>query len=222
MTKMPDEIAEVYQLLDQEVVWLHVTWQMYRQVFGASEDTIDLLNELAPVFFRVCQDALLDQTVLALNRLTDCQRTGSRGSIRDSLSLDRLVKLIDPRQYHDLRTRVQRLWANLVKASDPLRIQRRRIAHNDLSMLRADPAFRPGISRAAIEEALAAVCALMNAVREFFDNTTVEYELVPPAGLDGEVLVAHLTSLRTYYRRHAGEPWPAAEDDASTTPYRAS
>jgi hypothetical protein len=89
MPNMPDETREVYELLDQEIAWLHVKWQFYCQLFGTDEKRIELLNAFAPIFFRVCQDALLDDVIISLNRLTDNPQTGPRGKSKESLSLIR-------------------------------------------------------------------------------------------------------------------------------------
>src|SRR4051812_32259498 len=51
------------------------SWDLYRQLFLASERRIALLNECAGSFFRVLQDVLLDDTTLVLSKLGDPAKT---------------------------------------------------------------------------------------------------------------------------------------------------
>jgi hypothetical protein len=53
-----------------------------------------------------------------------------------------------------------------------------------------------------IEDALDSVRALMNAILEYFDETTQSYTLASPAGIDGEVLILHLEKLQKYYEKY--------------------
>jgi hypothetical protein len=200
MTSMPSEIREVYEPLEQEIVWLHVKWQFYRQLFGADEERIELLNDIAPFLFRVCQDVLLDDVIISISRLTGQPRTRNRHSTRESLSLLRLVFLIDPSQHPQLRPAAQRKWKRVDSLCKPFRQHRhRRVAHTDLETIKATGDLLPGISRSMIEDALESIRELMNTVCEHFDKTTNTYLLVPPAGIDGDVLIGHLRKLREYY-----------------------
>ena len=197
---MPNEIREVYEPLEQEIVWLHVKWQFYRQLFGTDEERIELLNDIAPLLFRVCQDVLLDDVIISISRLADQLRTGNRHSTRESLSLRRLVVLIDPGQHPQLRPVVQQKWRRFDSLCKPFRLHRhRRVAHFDLETIKATGDLLPGISRSMIEDALESIRELMNAICEHFDKTTNTYRLAPPAGIDGDVLIEHLRILREYY-----------------------
>jgi len=203
MTSMPNEIREVYKPLEQEIVWLHVKWQLYRQLFGTDEERIELLNDIAPLLFRVCQEVLLDDVIISISRLTDQPRTGNRHSTRESLSLRRLVVLIDPGQHPQLRPAVQQKWKKVDSLCKPFRLHRhRRVAHTDLETIKATGDLLPGISRLMIEDALESIRELMNAICEHFDKATNTYMLAPPAGIDGDVLIEHLKTLREYYVRN--------------------
>ena len=204
MTSMPSEIREVYEPLEQEIVWLHVKWRFYCQLFGASEERIELLNDIAPLFFRVCQDVLLDDVIISISRLADQLRTGDRHSARESLSLLRLVVLIDNNQHPQLRPVVQQKWGRFDNLCKPFRLHRhRRVAHTDLETIKSTGDLLPGISRSMIEDALASMRELMNAVCEHFDKTTQTYVSAPPSGIDGEVLVHHVEILREYYAHNS-------------------
>lgn len=49
---IPARLRDVYGALENELVWIHGRWIMYRQLFGTNELRIELLNDVAPSFFR--------------------------------------------------------------------------------------------------------------------------------------------------------------------------
>jgi len=200
---MPNEIREEYEFLEQEVGWLHVKWQFYLQLFGTDEKRVELLNDVAPIFFRVCQDVMLDDLIISFSRLTDDPKTGDRSTRRESFSLLRLVNSVDPAHYPDLRPKVQNCWKQVINVCQPIRTQAaRRVRHNDWATLKSTTDLLPGINRSMIEDALKYISELMNAILEYFDKITHSYELVRPAGIDGEVLIYHLEKLQKYYERY--------------------
>jgi hypothetical protein len=87
---MGPDLGPVYHELWNEVTWLHAKWNQYRQLFGHSRQRVELLNEVASHFFRIVQDALWDDVILHLARLTDPLR--SRG--KANLSLRKLPEVI--------------------------------------------------------------------------------------------------------------------------------
>ncbi|MEZ4679184.1 MAG: hypothetical protein R2932_33695 [Caldilineaceae bacterium] len=200
MKKMPVEIREVFEALEQEVVWLHLKWQYYRQLFGSSEERIELLNSFAPLFFKVCQDVLLDDVILSISRLSDPMKTGDRGSKKESLSLLRLVNMVEPNEYPDLRPILQKLWGKVDNLCQPFRSHRhQRIAHNNWETIRSTSELLPGISRQSIEDALESIQRLMSAINEYFDDSVQSFVIMNPAAIDGEVLINHLEILHEYY-----------------------
>ena len=56
---MPSELRAVFTALQDEVFWLHSKWLIHRQLFGTSEERIDLLNDFGPDLFQIIYDSLL-------------------------------------------------------------------------------------------------------------------------------------------------------------------
>lgn len=48
--QFPVRLANIFEKLKSEVIWLHGQWIIYRQLFGTSEERINLLNDSAPFF----------------------------------------------------------------------------------------------------------------------------------------------------------------------------
>jgi hypothetical protein len=67
---MPEEVAEVFDKLKSEIIWLHGRWIIFEQLYGTSPERVELLNEIASSYFRITQDALLDGILIYIGRIT--------------------------------------------------------------------------------------------------------------------------------------------------------
>ena len=90
LAAMPTELDRLFKALWQELAWIHVKWQTYRDLFGHSPERIDLLNKTAPAFFHRIHGSLWEDILLHLCRITDPRQTMSR----QNLSLTRLPDAI--------------------------------------------------------------------------------------------------------------------------------
>ena len=196
---MGPELGAVYDGLYNDVVWLHMRWKLYRQLFAKSQERLDLLNEAAGFFFHVVQDTLWEDVILQLAKLTDSPRSAGK----DNLSLRCLPVLVSE---ESLLSEIKSLLNTALVASGFARKWRnRRLAHRDLGLALAtggDPL--PGISRADIEAALLAFRNLLNRLELHYWNSTVGYEhsLIGPG--DGDSLVHYLNrGVRAEHERRA-------------------
>ncbi len=177
ISNLGQELGETFNELQNDLVWLHVKWRQYRELYGSTPKRIDLLNDAAPLLFRVIEDSLWDETLLHLCRLTDSAEY--RGKAR--LSVNRLPSLI---QNQDVRARVEALIQETVVKTNFARDWRnRRIAHRDLAHS-LDRQARPleHASRQAVEDALAALRKVLNAVNGGLRNTETKFEYSDPIG----------------------------------------
>lgn len=166
---MGEALGAVYSELWQEVAWIHHNWAHYQELFGEKPSRIDLLNEVAPSFFRTVQDALFETVLLHLTRLTDpAQSLG-----KSNLSLRQLDALIADSA---VSSRVSGLISKAIDATAFARDWRnRRLAHRDLDLALGQPAtpLAPA-SRLAVKQALSAIVDVLNAVSShYFDSTTL-------------------------------------------------
>lgn len=72
-TSMGDELGSVFYRLHCDRASLHLKWKEYARLFGTDESRVELLNGVAPAFFRMVQDALWENVLLHLCRLTEAQ-----------------------------------------------------------------------------------------------------------------------------------------------------
>ncbi|HMF10718.1 MAG TPA: hypothetical protein VKE94_00380 [Gemmataceae bacterium] len=186
----------MYNALDHVLVWLYARWNMYRQVFGTSENRINLLNELAPAFFKVCQDAIWADIRMELCRLADPAETCGK----PNLTLQRLVKLIDPGKHPTVAAEAAALLQEVEQRCVSFREWRnRRGGHRDLdTALERHARPLPGASREMIEDALQCIRDLMNALLGYFDNGAQKYfPGLDPLG-NGDALIACLEHTRAH------------------------
>ncbi|MGH7772381.1 MAG: hypothetical protein ACREQA_09090 [Candidatus Binatia bacterium] len=164
-------LGELYDILSNQVTWVHLKWKEYRALFGTSQERIDFLNEAAPAFFGDLQDILLNDVLLHLCRLTDPPKSAGK----PNLTIECLPPLISDAA---LRGRVKEL---LERAKDKTSFARewrnRRLAHREFPVtVEVDTrSLTPG-SRQDVEEALAAIRAVMNCIEVHYQKSTVLYE----------------------------------------------
>lgn len=171
ISTMGQELGANFYELYRELVELHVLWQQYRQLFGDSTDTVQLLNRTAGLFFKIVQDELWDSVLLGVSRMTDPPNTGKKKNLT-VLSLSPLIT------DSALRAEVEDLCTKAVTAAEFAREHRnKRIAHQDhnyFSNRNSNPLG--GISRAAVEDMLAALRDVLNRLDNNFRDSTVLYE----------------------------------------------
>ncbi|GAB3095589.1 hypothetical protein GCM10027159_13740 [Lysobacter terrae] len=168
---MGQELGDSFYELYRELVELHIVWQQYRQLFGSDFDTVQLLNRSAGLFFKVVQDELWDSVLLGISRMTDPPATGRN----KNLTIQSLPLLLaDP----VLAAEVQDLCSKAVTEAEFAREHRnKRIAHQDHNYL-SNRSSNPlsGISRARVEDMLAALRAALNRLDNHFRDSTMMYE----------------------------------------------
>jgi len=171
-TNMPLHIYEIYVEIWQEVVWVHSKWNIFLQLYSDSE-TIALLNNTAPSYFRICQDVLLDDIMLSICRLTDPAQTGGK----TNLSLRRLVDNIEANKNDKLKDIVKKILdlaePNFEFARDH---RNRRIAHNDLQT-RMKTHLEPlsSYTNDKVNDALKNIGNVMNVVQHHYESSETLY-----------------------------------------------
>jgi hypothetical protein len=171
IASMGRELGSAFFPLHRKLIELHILWQQYMQLYGASAETVLLLNRSAGLFFRVVQDELWDSVLLGISRLTDPPSSSGR----KNLTIQSLPPLID--EAH-LRTEIQALCSASVEQAAFAREHRnRRIAHQDHSYA-TDRTSHPlnGISRALVENMLDSLRKVMNRLDLHFRDSTMLYE----------------------------------------------
>jgi hypothetical protein len=164
-------LGRLYHELYNEVTWVHAKWLQYRELYAKSEKRIELLNQTAALFFRIVQDALWENVLLHIARLTDPPVQGEF----KNLTLQCLPDAVgDQVLAGDLRNLVE---AGLNRSQFAREWRNKRLAHNDLSLaVDAKAARLPGVSRQNVEDALASFRQIMNRMYGAFFQSEVAFE----------------------------------------------
>jgi hypothetical protein len=189
MSKIPNNIKEIFDSLENEVIWLHGKWNIYHQLFGTNEDRIALLNRSASTFFRLVQDIVFNDVILSISRLTDPKGSSNK----ENRSFEKLIALLDTKDHARLIQILKEKQAILKEQCEPLRIRRnKKISHSDLNVvLSIQPEILPEISRNSIGGALKTIRDFMNEVNLYFGGNYTVYENVWLDN-DGETVISIL------------------------------
>lgn len=168
---MGPPLGELYDILGNQVTWVHLKWKEYRALFAQSKERIEFLNEAAPAFFGNLQSTLWDDVVLHLCRLTDPEKSAGK----PNLTIECLPPLISDAT---LRVKVEELLklAN-EKTVFARKWRNRRLAHREFpASITADlESLTPG-SRHDVEEALASLRSVLNCVEIHYLKSPLHYE----------------------------------------------
>jgi hypothetical protein len=206
---MGQQLGSVYHALWKEVVWLHVKWKLYCQLYAkAKPKRVDLLKQAADHFFGVVYRALGDDVLLHLSRLTD-EPQGYRR--QENLTIKRLATLAPKMLKRELRGRVKAVDV----ACKPMRDWRNtRGAHTDLHFALSEQG-PPGISRAQVDAALQALCSVMSSVATHHGLTPTSFDrVIPPLGDADSLVFSLMKGIRAEdaRRRRLLEGKPLPED----------
>jgi hypothetical protein len=209
--RYPSEIQDLWVTLKAEVVWLHGRWIIYRQLYGTSQEHVDVLNRSASTFFNILQKSLLHDVQLSISKLGDPAGKGTRRNLTLS-ALAQELELIGEKSLVDkLKAAILTFDATCAK----LRKRRNKwIAHFDLdTMIGAKVTPLEGPSRSEIEAALAALREAMNCVELHYTKSQTAYEHFIMNN-DGQTLISTLKQGLRY--RELVEDKVIAHDDLRT------
>ena len=213
---MEEPLGNVYFRLYNECAVLHFRWAQYVELFGRNEARIALVNRVAPMFFRLLQDALWDDALMHIARLTDERISGQR----ETLSIQQLPGLVgEGATRHELQRRVTDCLAASKVARD---WRNRRLAHIDYNLAIRTATAKPlePASREQVTTALQAIARVLNVVEHrYLEGSPVQYDR-----LDGHGALSLLYRLRDGLdadeqrkeRIKAGEASPRGHPPTST------
>lgn len=177
ISHMGEDLGGVFDALWQEVTWLHIEWHEYVQLFGTKPSRVTLMNEAAPLFFRMAQDELLDMIVLRIARLTDPPRSTGKSN----LTIQQLPARIREESF---RREVTNLNDAAVTGARFCRERRhRRIAHRALDLSLGVPKQPlPDLTRESVTSAIEGLSKILNVVSFHYLKSTTEFGLVSNPG----------------------------------------
>ena len=124
----PSDLLSAFEAIEDDVLWLHAKWKIYRQLFAKSERRINLLNDFAPDFFQVVHDSVLYDIFLTISRLTDPAETWGK----KNLTFQRLIRMLEADGRQELVNKLTPVLKTAEKKCEAIRPWRNKwIAHKD-------------------------------------------------------------------------------------------
>lgn len=192
----PEEaLLETHRFLKIQLVNLHARWQDYRNLYGHSQERVDLLNQCAGGFFHAIQFAMLQQIELGVVRLLD---PAKQGKSNKNMTFQRLVHLAEAVYQESQVIHLRQMLERAVECSSRLRRRRdKAVAHLDVQAIQNEDVVIlewPRIEE--VDASLGALAELANAYEQMSGLPIMCYDLADTwAG--SETVVNHLThSLR--------------------------
>jgi|ERR1700730_1782389 len=179
---MGPELGELFCATSSELTWIHWRWQQYRTLFGEKQSRIDLLNEAAPLFFRIVHNILFEDTLLAIARLVGPTTSFSK----PNLTVERFPPLlVDANLRDEVSSLIQKAKASAAFAVD---WRNRRLAHRDLDLsLRRNQLVLAPATREQVEVTLSALRDVLNQIETECCNAATVYD--SPTHGDAEALL---------------------------------
>lgn len=176
---IPDPLLADIERIKNQIVLMFLHWKTFKDLFGASAERVELLNESAPNFFSHIERALLHSMTTGIGRLLDPARMGSNEN--DSLKslVDATRKDVDS----DIADRLQAQLAFAMKRAAPiLGYRNKKVAHSDRAVALGHKELGK-LSREAFDETLQAIADFMNILHVLSPTKiTVAYEYSSETG----------------------------------------
>lgn len=193
---LPQPFRRDFKSLCYQVTRAHGRWRRFLDLFGESEQRIELLNETAPAFFSDLQETYIDTIFLSIMRLLDPLESAGD----ENLVLEQLVERAKEVGDYDLADDLSDQLDNLKDHCADLKTWRhKRLAHLDRDfeherIEKKDPL--PGIQRETIDEALSLIEDFLNTVEGYYGDSQIYFE--PMTRGDAESLVVALKKAVDY------------------------
>jgi hypothetical protein len=175
--KMGDKLGEIFHRLLQDTYHVCSIWDQHETLFERRE-RITLLNSSGGFFFGNVQRIFFDYTLLAISRLTDPARSGTR----KNLTIRCLPPLVGPH----VQPRLEELIDIAVDKSTFCRDWRnRKIAHNDLDQKLEVGSPLAAATRRSVTDTLIAIQDVLRLPAVEFCDTNIGFiEIGDDAAID--------------------------------------
>lgn len=166
---MGEALGSQFDALFREVAWLHFRWGEYVELVD-SPTRVEVLNQAASALFRIILEALWEQTLLHIARLTD--RPKSLG--KENLTILNLPELVND---HEMKKTLVELVETAESKTKFCRDWRNRhIAHRDLDLAMNKSAKElDTASISLVDEALASIAKVLNEVSLHYTDGALHF-----------------------------------------------
>lgn len=210
-TVYPPAVAQAFEVLKNELVWLHHRWATYNQLYGKDERRIELLNHVAPGFFFVVQESVYDAVVLSVCRMCDPPETGRAPKAQANMTLRRLLQEVVAAGDAVLAASLETKWAEIRSALPQLvEYRHKHVGHLDFDVA-VKKASLAGPSREQVNVVLTLIGEFLNQVCRSYGDTTWLFDSLVVDGDPEQLLRTAKAGLR-YFELMDAEAIPFDDD----------
>lgn len=169
--EMGPDLGPIFYEIRNQTISLHWNWAEYLELFGTSSDRVALLNKAAGTCFLVIHNALWNDALLHICRLTDPSESGNK----PNLTIRRLLAVVD----REITPRIEELVDKVVDLAEFARDWRNRwLSHLDLRLALGNVTkpLAPA-SRGSVKKVLSALVELLNYIELQYYGATTIYDL---------------------------------------------
>lgn len=171
---MGGALGALFNSLYSDLVWLHIKWAEYVELFGTKPERVDLLNSAAPNFFGIMQGVLLENIILHVARLTDPPRSFGKHNLT--------IRALPAAVSSNIAASVDHQVTEALKHSEFCGDWRDRyIARNDLALALGQAAPLKDASREKLHSTLHAIGDVPNVVSGHYGLSPTAFEHTVPA-----------------------------------------
>lgn len=178
---MGEALGALFNSLYSDLVWVHIKWAEYVELFGTKPERVDLLNSTAPNFFGIMQGVLFENIILHVARLTDPPRSSGKRNLT--------IRALPAAVSSNIVASIDHQITEALKHSEFCRDWRdRHIAHNDLALALGQAAPLKDANRENLRSALHAIGDVLNVLSGHYGLSPTAFEHTIP-GLGGAQLL---------------------------------
>ncbi len=158
MSSKDHDLKAIIDSLYNEYSQVQLIWQEFKELYARDSKRIDLMNNVAPGFFSMVQNLMIEALVIRLSRVTDAVGSGNR----ENLTLRRIPDAL-PEDKREFAEELESLIDSAKTQVDQVRVWRdKRIAHLDLRHFVSEDRVEFKIGYTQIRECLEAIHSVLN------------------------------------------------------------
>lgn len=185
---MHDDLKPLFDQLIKDYLNLRLIWDEFNRLFSDDQKNIEAMNNVAPGFFRMVQDMMIESIIMGLSRMTDDAKIGKHYN----LSLFQLL-CVPHSELEGAFEEITTLVATARASVETARHWRdKRTAHRDLVHHHAT--FTIGYNE--LRDGIKAIHTVLNQVSIIAWNETIAEYIIPRHG-GAERLLAALNQIST-------------------------
>lgn len=189
---MTPDLLPLFESINNEVIQLSYRWKIYLQLFDSGEENLHLLNTSGSNVFQILQKLIVDDTILALYRLTDKEKSSGQ----ENASIKNFLTKATPYLNQASLDELSRTLIGLNFCVENLRAHRNKtIAHKDLDHAVGTKQL-PDVNYDDLENSMENLRKIMSTLGKELFNWQTCYSVVSLPGHDGTGLLGVLKKAR--------------------------